>query len=441
MSGGVLLPAVSIGLLATDNQEETPHMDNHNVVAIQTPSTDTLTQVLREGAQRLLAQAIQAEVEEFLECHADRRTEDGRAGVTRSGHQPARELQTGIGPVRVRIPKVRSRVGDPVTFRSSLVPPYVRKTRSLEAALPWLYLKGISTGDMSDALEALVGPEARGLSATTVSRLKRRWSEEYTTWRQTSLADRTWVYVWADGVYNRLRGESGKLCVLVVIGVDDRGRKHLLAVDPGLRESSQSWREVLTNLTSRGMDAPRLAIGDGAMGFWNAVSELWPETRHQRCWMHKTGNVLNRLPKSSQSNAKKALHDIWQAETRSQAVRAFDTFVSVYEAKFPDAVECLVKDREPLMTFYDFPAEHWKSIRTTNPIESTFGTLRHRTRRAKGCQSRESALHMIFKLGSVAQSRWRRLRGFTRLAEVVAGVPFKDGLRIDQKEEETRVAA
>ena len=273
MSGGVLLPAVSIGLLATDNQEETPHMDNHNVVAIQTPSTDTLTQVLREGAQRLLAQAIQAEVEEFLECHADRRTEDGRAGVTRSGHQPARELQTGIGPVRVRIPKVRSRVGDPVTFRSSLVPPYVRKTRSLEAALPWLYLKGISTGDMSDALEALVGPEARGLSATTVSRLKRRWSEEYTTWRQTSLADRTWVYVWADGVYNRLRGESGKLCVLVVIGVDDRGRKHLLAVDPGLRESSQSWREVLTNLTSRGMDAPRLAIGDGAMGFWNAVSE------------------------------------------------------------------------------------------------------------------------------------------------------------------------
>ena len=274
-----------------------------------------------------------------------------------------------------------------------------------------------------------------------MSRLKRRWSEAHTNWRQTPLGDRTLVYVWADGVYNRLRGESGKLCVLVVIGIDDCGRKHLLAVDPGLRGSSQSWREVLTNLTSRGMNAPQLAIGDGAMGFWIAVSELWPETRHQRCWMRKSGNVLNRLPKSSQSNAKKALDDIWQAETRRQADRAFDTFVSVYEARFPDAVECLVKDRKPLMTFYDFAVEHWKSISTTNPIESTFGTLWHRTCRAEGCQSRESALHMLFKPGSVAQFRLRRLRGFTRLAEFVAGVPFKDGIRADQKEEETRAAA
>ena len=345
-------------------------MDNHNVVEIRESQSDVLTQVLRAGAQRLLAQAIEAEVEEFLEGHADRRTEDGRSGVIRSGHLPERDLQTGIGPVRVRIPKVRSKVGDPVTFRSSLVPPYVRKTQSLEAALPWLYLKGISTGDMSEALEALVGPEAKGLSAATVSRLKRRWSEDYAKWRQSSLADRTWVYVWADGVYQRLRGESGKLCVLVVIGVDDRGCKHLLAIEPGLRESSQSWREVLTNLTARDMNAPKLAIGDGAMGFWNAVAEMWPDTRHQRCWLHKTGNVLNRLPKSSQSHAKKALHDIWQAETRRQANQAFDTFVSAYDAKFPDAVDCLVKDRAALTTFYDFPAEHWRSIRTTNPIES-----------------------------------------------------------------------
>ena len=416
-------------------------MENHDVIALQNPQADALSLVLRDGAQRLLAQAIEAEVEDLLERHAARRTEDGRTGVVRNGHHPERDIQTGLGPVRVRIPKVRAKVGDPVVFRSSLVPPYVRKTRSLEAALPWLYLKGISTGDMGEALEALVGPDATGLSATTVSRLKRQWSEDYATWRQTSLADRTWVYVWADGIYNRLRGESGKLCVLVVIGVDDRGRKHLLAVDPGLGESSRSWREVLTNLISRGMNAPQLAIGDGAMGFWNAVSERWPRTRHQRCRLHKTANVLNRLPKSSQSNAKKTLHDIWQAETRSRANRAFDTFVSAYEAKFPEAVECLVRDRSALMTFHEFPAEHWRSIRTTNPIESTFGTLRHRTRRAKGCLSRERALHMIFKLGSVAQSRWKRLRGFNRLAEVVAGVPFRDGIRVDQNEEETKVAA
>ena len=410
-------------------------MDKDNIIELQTPKHDALQEVLREGAQRLLAQAIEAEIEDLLEQHQDRRTPEGRAGVVRNGYLPERELQTGIGPVPVRVPKVRAKVGEPVKFNSSLVPPYVRKARTLEAALPWLYLKGISTGDMSDALSELVGDDAKGLSASTVSRLKRVWADEYAEWRDRSLADRNWVYVWVDGVYSSLRGESSKLCVLVVIGVDDRGRKSLLAVSPGERESSQSWRETIMDLKSRGMNEPQLAIADGAMGFWKAASELWPSTKGQRCWLHKMGNVLNRLPKSSQSNAKRDMQNIWMAATRAEADVAFDAFESTYEAKFPNAVECLVKDRDSLMTFYDFPAEHWRSIRTTNPIESTFGTIRHRTRGSKGCVSRESALHMIFKLGCLAEKNWRRLRGFTRLAEVVAGIEFRDGVRSDENEE------
>ena len=407
-------------------------MEKSNVIELEgrVGSTDPLTELLRTGARQLLQQAIEAEVQELLAGHSDRLLEDGRSGVVRNGYLPEREIQTGIGPVTVQIPKVRAKTGKPITFRSALVPPYVRKTQSLEAALPWLYLKGVSSGEMGAALEVLVGPDARGLSASTVSRLKRAWAEEYQAWREEPLDKDRWVYLWADGVYSGLRAEQAKLCALVIIGVNERGEKHFLAIEDGVRESTQSWREVLLNLKSRGMNMPKLAIGDGAMGFWAALEEVLPETRQQRCWMHKTMNVLNCLPKSSQPKAKQALHNIWQAETRADAEQAFDLFIATYDAKYPKATLCLQKDREELMAFYNFPAQHWQSIRTSNPIESTFGTIRHRTKRSKGCLTRDGMLHMMFKLGMCAQENWRRLRGFNFLAQVITGVKFRDGIEV-----------
>jgi putative transposase len=407
-------------------------MEKSNVFEFQgrDASADPLTELLRAGAQQLIRQAVEAELQELLVQHSERRTADGKAGVVRNGYLPERELQTGVGPVTVQIPKVRAKTGEPVTFRSALVPPYVRKTRSLEAALPWLYLKGISTGEMSEALAVLVGPEAKGLSASTVSRLKQVWAEEYRSWCEARLDKDRWVYVWTDGVYSGLRAEQTKLCSLVVVGVNERGEKHFLAIEDGVRESTQSWREVLLKLKSRGMNVPELAIGDGAMGFWAALEEVYPETREQRCWMHKTMNVLNCLPKSSQAKAKQALHAIWQAETKVAAEKAFDLFINTYEPKYPKATTCLQKDREELMAFYDFPAQHWQSIRTTNPIESTFGTIRHRTKRSKGCLSRDGMLHLMFKLGQCAETKWRRLRGFDYLAKVITGVQFKDGIEV-----------
>jgi transposase-like protein len=375
---------------------------------------------------------VEAELQELLEAHAERRTADGKAGVVRNGYLPERELQTGVGPVTVRIPKVRTKTGEPVTFHSALVPPYVRKTKSLEAALPWLYLKGISSGDMSEALAVLVGQEATGLSASTVSRLKQVWAEQYSRWREERLDKDRWVYVWADGVYSGLRMEQAKLCALVVVGVNERGEKHFLAIEDGVRESTQSWREVLLGLQSRGMNAPELAIGDGAMGFWAALEEIYPKARQQRCWMHKTMNVLNYLPKSTQAKAKQSLHEIWQAETKAAAEKAFELFIKIYEPKYPKATLCLQKDRTELLAFYDFPAQHWQSIRTSNPIESTFATIRHRTKRSKGCLSRDGMLHMMFKLGQCAEKKWRRLRGFDYLAKVVTGIKFKDGVEVTE---------
>jgi putative transposase len=392
--------------------------------------SDPLTALLRSGAQQLIIQAVEAELQELLNQYSDRRTDGGHAVVVRNGHLPERDLQTGLGPVTVRIPKVRSTTGAPVTFRSALVPPYVGKTKSLEAALPWLYLKGVSSGEMGEALKVLIGVEAKGLSASTVSRLKQIWGQEYRSWRDGPLDKDRWVYVWADGVYSGLRGEQMKLCALVVIGVNERGEKHFLAIEDGMRESTQSWREVLLKLKSRGMNGPELAIGDGAMGFWAALEEVYPETRQQRCWMHKTMNVLNCLPKSAQAKGKQSLHNIWQAETKAEAEKAFDLFVKMYEPKYPKAAICLQKDRDEMMAFYDFPAQHWQSIRTSNPIESTFGTIRHRTRRSKGCLSRDGMLHMMFKLGQCAEKNWRRLRGFDYLTKVITGVKFKDGVEV-----------
>ncbi len=391
-------------------------------------SRDLLTELLRTGARQLLAHALEAERAELLAQYADQQDEQGRALVVGNGHHPERAIQTGLGPVSVQVPKVRSRQGPPVTFHSALVPPYVRKAATLEAAIPWLYLKGISTGEMQSALEALVGPEAKGLSASTVARLKQTWREEYHTWRQQRLDNEEWVYIWVDGIYSGLRAEQQRLCALVVIGVTSTGEKQLLAIDDGVRESTQSWREVLLHLKARGMKAPRVAVGDGALGFWGALEEIYPTTQPQRCWVHKTRNVLNALPKSVQPKAKQALHEIWQAETKADAERAFELFLKTYEAKYPKATACLEKDREALLTFYEFPAAHWQSLRTTNPIESTFATIRHRTKRAKGCLTRDGMLHMMFKLGRCAEKTWRRLRGFRQLAQVIKGVTFTDGI-------------
>lgn len=408
-------------------------MNKDNVVQFEgrvPTASDTVTELLKSGAQQLLQVAIEAEVQEFMLQFQDRLLEDGRAAVVRNGYQPERNLQTGIGPVTVKVPKVRSRDGEPVTFRSALVPPYVRKTKSLEAALPWLYLKGVSSGEMSEALEVLVGPDAKGLSASTVARLNQQWAEEYQNWRQRPLDKQQWVYVWADGIHSGVRAEDAKLCALTVIGVDEKGQKHFLAIEDGHRESTQSWREVLLKLQQRGMNTPQLGIGDGALGFWAAADQIFPDMRHQRCWVHKTANVLNKLPKSAQPKAKQALHEIWMAETRETAEAAFDLFVKTYEDKYPATVQCLLKDQDELLAFYDFPAAHWKSIRTTNPIESTFATIRHRTKRSKGCLSSTSMLHMMFKLGQCAQKRWHRLRGFDHLAKVIEGVKFKDGIEV-----------
>ncbi len=412
-------------------------MNKSAVIALEdrAESLDPLTELLRAGARQLIEQAVETELQELLVAHAGRLLADGRAGVVRNGYLPEREIQTGLGPITVRIPKVRVKTGESVTFHSALVPPYVRKTRSLEAALPWLYLKGVSSGEMEAALEVLVGPEAKGLSASTVSRLKQSWAQEYQEWQKSRLDKDRWVYVWADGVYSGLRAEQTKLCALVVIGVNDRGEKRFLAIEDGARESTQSWREVLLKLKARGMNIPRLAIGDGAMGFWAALEEIYGDTRQQRCWMHKTMNVLNCLPPSIQPKAKQALHEIWQADTQEEAEKAFDLFLRTYEAKYPKATRCLQKDREELLVFYDFPAQHWQSIRTTNPIESTFGTIRHRTNRSKGCLTRDGMLHMMFKLGLCAAKNWRRQRGYAYLAKVITGVNFKNGIEATQPDQ------
>ena len=390
--------------------------------------TDSLTDLIRAGAQKLIAQALKAEVTDLLASYGDQRDEQGHAQVVLSGHHPKRNIQTGIGPVTVQVPKVRSRQGTPVTFHSALVPPYVRKTASLEAVIPWLYLKGISTGEMQPALEALVGPDANGLSASTVARLKQVWREEYDRWRHQRLDADHWVYIWVDGIYSGLRAETQRLCALVVIGMNVHGEKQLLAMDDGIRESTQSWREVLLNLKARGLTALALAIGDGALGFWAALEEIFPDTRHQRCWVHKTRNILNALPKSVHPKAKQAIQEIWRSETKELAEKAIDVFLDTYALKYPKATACVQKDREELLMFYAFPAAHWPSLRTTNPIESTFGTIRHRTARTKGCLTRDGMLHMMFKLGQCAEKTWRRLRGFRELPKVLAGIPFLDGI-------------
>jgi len=414
-------------------------MQERTTDAIQFPeasSQDALTGILREGAQRLLAQAVEAEVAAYLEVHQELRDARGHRLVVRNGHKDERELQTGVGPVKVRQPRVNDRRvdenGQRMRFTSSILPPYLRRTKSIEELIPWLYLKGISTGDFSEALTALLGPEAPGLSASTVVRLKEVWQRDYEAWSKRSLADKRYVYFWVDGIHFNVRLEEGRQCILIVLGATPEGKKELVAVQDGLRESEQSWRELLLDLRARGLaELPKLAVGDGALGFWAALRKVFGETREQRCWVHKTANVLNDLPKGKQGKAKGMLHDIWMAETKAEAERAFDLFLETYRAKYPKAAECLAKDREVLLTFYDFPAEHWMHLRTTNPIESTFATVRLRTARTKGCGSRIATLTMVFRLTQCAEQHWRALNGSELLQDVIRGVQFVDGLRKD----------
>src|SRR5689334_4254763 len=403
-----------------------------NAVALPLASDkDVLTEVLRQGATQLLAQAIQAEVAAYLDAHSDVRDSAGRQQVVRNGYLPQRTILTGLGPVEVKQPRVQDRrpPEQREKFSSAILPPYLRKTKSIEELIPWLYLKGVSTGDFSEALAALLGPQAKGLSATTVTRLKAVWQEEYDAWSKRSLAGKHYVYVWADGVHFNIRLEEDRQCILVLMGATADGHKELIALDDGFRESEQSWKALLLDCVARGLSvAPSLAVGDGALGFWKALRQIFPTTQEQRCWVHKTANVLDKLPKGQQPKAKAMLHDIWQAGTKAEAEKAFDLFVATYQDKYAKATDCLVKDREELLVFYDFPALHWIHLRTTNPIESTFATVRLRTTKTKGSGSRSACLTMVFKLMEAAAKGWRLLNGSPLLSKVVAGVRFVDGV-------------
>ena len=414
-------------------------MLDDTVVALHQPGAvdDPLTNLLREGARQLLAQAIEAEVDDMLTAHDHLRTEDGRRRLVRHGHGPERQILTGIGLVPVRRAKLRDRGAvDPderIRFTSALLPLFARRTRSLDAVLPVLYLRGISSGDFQEALSALLGREAPALSAQALARLKAEWAGEHDRWRQRDLSTRRYVYLWADGVYLQGRMEHEKQCILVIIGATPEGRKELVGFQAGFRESTQSWRELLADLKARGLTAePELAVGDGALGFWKALDELFPGTRHQRCWMHKTGNVLNKLPKPLRKPAKADIHDIWMAEGRADAAAALDRFAAKYEKKYSDAVACLTKDQDALLAFYDLPAEHWVHLRTTNPIESVFATVRHRTIRTKGCLSHATAVAMVFKLIIAAARSWRVLKGSNQLPKLIKGVKFRDGIELTE---------
>ena len=427
-------------------------MVKSTVVPFELPSEfspDPLTEVIQAGAKELLRTAVQAEVSAFIAEHAHLLDEEGRQRLVRHGFLPEREMMTGIGTVPVQVPRVRDRGsnedGSKIKFRSSLVPPYLRKAKSVEELLPWLYLKGISTGDFSEALAALLGPDAEGLSSSTITRLKATWWEEYEVWRKRDLKGKRYVYIWADGVYFTPRMDGDRQCMLVIIGADEYGEKDVLAIMDGFRENADSWRDLLKGLKKRGLTMPpELATGpsrqilrpkiacramDGALGFWTALREVFPDTREQRCWVHKTANVLGAMPKSLHEKAKADLQDIWMAETKKEATAAFDLFVETYGVKYEKAVGKLVKDRDELLAFYDFPAEHWKHIRTTNPIESVFATVRNRTRKTKGCLNRKTALAMVFRLMMSAKKKWRKISGPNRLPEVIQGVEFKDGIK------------
>jgi transposase-like protein len=383
----------------------------------------SLEEVVREGARQMLHQAIEAEVTEFVEQFKNIKTPEGRLIVKRNGYLPEREVQTGIGPLKVKKPRVRGE-----TFNSSILPRYLRRTPSIDALIPALYLKGISTGNMNEALEAILGEGAKGLSAANVTRLKKIWEEEYEEWRDRDLSDKEYVYFWVDGIYFNIRLGEDRPCLLVIIGALSNGKKEMVAIHDGIRESKLSWKTVLQELKSRGLTGgPKLSIGDGALGFWAALEEEFPACEHQRCWVHKTANILDKMAKSIQPDAKRMIHEMYMSPTKEKGLKAMNRFISLYEAKYPKACECLKKDEKQLFSFYDYPAEHWQHIRTTNPIESTFATIRHRSRQTKGCGSRKATLAMVFKLSMSAETHWRKLKGSKLIIKLLQGTLFKDG--------------
>jgi transposase-like protein len=411
-----------------------------NIVRLCQPDEidDPLTDVLRSGARRLLAQAVELEAEAFLAGMRDLKLPDGRDRLVRHGHGPERMIQTGIGPVAVSRVKIRDRGAasdeNRVRFSSSILPKWARRSRSLDALLPVLYLRGVSTGDFQEALAALLGRDAPNLSPSVIARLSAEWQAEYERWQGRDLSARRYVYVWADGVFLQARMEEHAECMLVLIGATPEGRKELVGFQVGVRESAQSWRELLVEVKRRGLTiAPELAVGDGALGFWKALDEVYPGTRHQRCWVHKTANVLNKVPRSVQETMKADLREIHGAPTRAAAEAALGVFAEKYEAKYARAVECLIKDRDALLAFYDFPAEHWDHLRTSNPIESVFATVRHRTVRTKGSLSPSTARLMVFKLVMAASKTWRRLKGENQLPKNLAGVTFRDGTEVIER--------
>ena len=392
-----------------------------------------LEATLRQGAQRLLAEAIDQEVEEYLQKHEQARDERGHRLVVRNGRLPERTIQSGIGSIQLKVPRVNDRRKDR-RFNSAILPPYLRKVPSLENLIPTLYLMGVSTSDMERALEAIHGPGVRGVSASTAVRLKEVWQEELAQWQRRDLSAKHYVYFWVDGIYFNVRLDEARPCVLVVVAALADGTKELVALEDGERESKLSWTQLLANLKRRGLDRPpKLAIGDGALGFWAVLEEQWPSCRAQRCWVHKTANVLDKLPKKLQPDAKSLIHEIYMAPTRAQAEEAFTDFGKTYADKYPKAWACLEKDHEQLLSFYDFPAAHWIHLRTTNAIESSFSMVRHRSRQTKGCGSREATLALVYKLGRECERKWRRLNSHELIDKVIRGVVFNDGLEfIDQ---------
>ena len=421
--------------------EESPAMSESTGLTTTGPvavGNDPLTEILRQGARQLLTQAVHAEVATWIDNHACLVDPDGRQQVVRNGYLPERSILTGLGPIEVKQPRVHDRrvPEQRERFTSAILPPYLRKTKTIEELIPWLYLKGVSSGDFTEALQALLGADAPGLSATTVTRLKAGWEDEQKAWSKRSLEGKQYVYIWADGVHFNIRLDSGeRQCILVLMGATEDGKKELIAITDGYRESEQSWKELLLDVKARGLVIePKLAIGDGALGFWKALPQVYRTTREQRCTVHKTANVLDKLPKGSQPKAKAMLHAIWQAETKAAATKAFDLFLTTYRSKYPKAVECLEKDREETLTYYEFPAEHWLHIRSTNVIESVFATVRLRHAKTKGSGSRAACLTMVYKLMESASKRWRALNATALLPEVVKGLKFTDGVREETEE-------
>ena len=407
-------------------------MKKCNAIGLNNPATirenivDTLTDLARKGAVKILEQALELEVQEFINKYQNSLA--GQKLLIRNGYLPERTVQTGIGNLPVKVPRVRDKEGN-IKFSSSIIPPYLKRSITIEKLLPLLYLKGISTGDFQEVLAPIFGDNAKNLSSSVISRLKAVWEQEYEQWFKRNLSNCKYVYWWVDGIYLSARMEDSTSCVLVIMGLTAEGKKELIAIEDGVRESKESWRNFLLSLKSRGLDiGAKLATGDGAMGFWAALREVYPQTKHQRCWCHKVCNILDKLPKQQRAQAKAKLREIWMAADRKTAIKAMELFVTTYKDKYPKAADCLLKDQTELLEFYNFPAIHWQHIRTSNPIESTFATVRHRTERCKGAFSRTTILTMVFKLCKNAEATWTRVRGFERLAEVIIGIKFTDGL-------------